>query len=397
MISHRASQTEDSITMAISAMAVQMRKEGKPVISFSAGEPDFKTPIYIQDAGIAAIREGKTTYTAASGIIELKQAICTKLLQDNRLEYKTSNIVVSCGAKQSIYNALMALIDPGDEVIIPVPYWVSYPDQVNLVGGRSVFLPTTEATGFKITAEQLTAAITPKSKLLILCSPSNPTGMVYSRKELEAIARVVVEHSLFVISDEIYEKLIYDDREGHVSIAEVSSDVKALTIVINGVSKAYSMTGWRIGYAAAPAAIADAMGKIQSHCTSNPATPSQWASLAALTGDASEITAMKNEFHQRRDVMVAALNQIPNLSCVMPMGAFYAFPNVSKCYGKRSVSGEVTNSASFCKLLLQDALVACVPGSGFGADDYIRLSYATSMTNITEGLQRIHQWVESLR
>jgi len=397
MISHRASQTEDSITMAISAMATQMRKEGKPVLSFSAGEPDFKTPLAIQDAGIAAIREGKTTYTAASGIIELKQAICTKLLNDNRLEYKPSNIVVSCGAKQSIYNALMALIDPGDEVLIPVPYWVSYPDQVNLVGGRSVFLPTSEATHFKITAEQLTAAITPKTKLLILCSPSNPTGMVYSRKELEAIARVIVEHSILVISDEIYEKLIYDDKDGHVSIAEISPEVKALTIVINGVSKAYSMTGWRIGYAAAPAAIADAMGKIQSHCTSNPTTPSQWASLAALTGDPSEVTAMKNEFHQRRDAMVAGLNRIAGITCIMPNGAFYAFPNVSACYGKRSVSGEITNSASFCKLLLQDALVACVPGSGFGADDFIRLSYATSMANITEGIERIRQWVESLR
>lgn len=396
MISHRASQTEDSITMAISAMAVQMRKEGKPVISFSAGEPDFKTPTFIQDAGISAIRDGKTTYTAASGIIELKQAVCAKLRQDHGLEYSPANIVISCGAKQSIYNALMALVNPGDEVIIPVPYWVSYPDQVNLVGGRSVFIPTTEATQFKITPEQLLAAITPKTKLLILNSPSNPSGMIYSRKELEAIARIIVEHSILVISDEIYEKLIYDESEGHVSIAEISPEAKALTIVINGVSKAYSMTGWRIGYAAAPVDIADAMGKIQSHCTSNPTTPSQWASVAALTGDTSEITAMKNEFHTRRDAMVAALNAIPGITCEMPMGAFYAFPNVSQCFGKRSATGLITDSASFCKLLLQDVFVAAVPGSGFGSDQNIRLSYATSMTNITEGIQRLHQWIESL-
>jgi aspartate aminotransferase len=383
--------------MAISAMAQQMKKEGKPVLGFSAGEPDFKTPVMIQDAGIAAIREGKTTYTAASGIIELKQAICAKLLRDNQLEYNTHHIVVSCGAKQSIYNALMALIDPGDEVIVPVPYWVSYPDQVNLVGGRSVFIHTTEANEFKITAAQLAAAITPKTKLLILNSPSNPTGSVYSRQELEEIARVVIEHSILVISDEIYEKLIYDDQDGHVSIASLSPEIKALTIVVNGVSKAYSMTGWRIGYAAAPTAIADAMGKIQSHSTSNPTTPSQWASVTAINGEETEIIAMKNEFHRRRDVMVAALNNIPNISCIMPKGAFYAYPNVSKCFGKRSASGEITDSASFCKLLLQDALVACVPGSGFGTDDYIRLSYATSMENIVEGMRRIHEWVDTLR
>ncbi len=397
MISHRASQTEDSITMAISAMAQQMKKEGKPVIGFSAGEPDFKTPVFIQDAGVAAIREGKTTYTAASGIIELKQAICDKLKRDNQLEYKPANIVVSCGAKQSIYNALMALVDPGDEVIVPVPYWVSYPDQINLVGGRSVFIETTEATEFKITAAQFESAITPKTKLLILNSPSNPTGSVYARAELEAIARVAIQHSILVISDEIYEKLIYDDQEGHVSIASLSPEIKALTIVINGVSKAYSMTGWRIGYAAAPADIADAMGKIQSHSTSNPTTPSQWASVAAINGDETELNQMKAEFRKRRDVMVTALNQIPGFTCINPKGAFYAYPSVSKLFGKRSASGEITDSASFCKLLLQDALVACVPGSGFGTDHTIRLSYATSMANIVEGMKRIHDWVLTLR
>ncbi|NBV41524.1 pyridoxal phosphate-dependent aminotransferase [bacterium] len=397
MISHRASQTEDSITMAISAMAQQMRKEGKPVLGFSAGEPDFKTPVFIQDAGIAAIREGKTTYTAASGIPELKQAICAKLLRDNDLEYKPNNIVVSCGAKQSIYNALMALVDPGDEVIVPIPYWVSYPDQINLVGGRSVFVQTDESNDFKMTASQLVNAITPKTKLLILNSPSNPTGSVYTRRELEEIARIIVEHNILVISDEIYEKLIYDSEEGHISIASLSPEVKSRTIVINGVSKAYSMTGWRIGYAAAPTAIADAMGKIQSHCTSNPTTPSQWASVTAINGEETEITAMKNEFHIRRNAMVQGLNDIVGISCVMPKGAFYAFPNISQLIGKRSPSGEITNSASLCKLLLQDALVACVPGSGFGADKYIRLSYATSMENIVEGMKRIKEWVASLR
>jgi aspartate aminotransferase len=397
VISKRASQAEDSITMAITAMAQKMRKEGHDVLGFSAGEPDFPTPKHVCDAAYAAIAAGKTLYTAASGIPELKTAICARFLADQGLQYGPENIVVSCGAKHSIFNVLMALVDPGDEVIVPVPYWVSYPDQVSLVGGVSVYIQAGEDNGFKITAEQLKAVLTPKSKLLILNSPSNPTGSVYTRAELESLAEVILAHpQLVVLSDEIYEKLIYDASIGHVSIATLSPELKARTIVVNGVSKAYAMTGWRIGYAAASKEIAEVMGKMQSHTTSNPTTPSQWAALAALTGPDTEIDMMREAFDVRRKYMVSALNAIPGIHCLAPQGAFYAFPNVASCFGKKSKSGTITDSASFCELLLKDALVACVPGSGFGADDFVRLSYATSMENIQKGMKRIQDWVATL-
>jgi aspartate aminotransferase len=397
VISKRASQAEDSITMAITAMAQKMRKDGQDVIGFSAGEPDFPTPKHVREAAYAAIEAGKTLYTAASGIPELKTAICARFLSDQGLSYLPENIVVSCGAKHSIFNVLMALVNPGDEVIVPVPYWVSYPDQVSLVGGVSVYINAGESTEFKITAEQLNAVLTPKSKLLILNSPSNPTGSIYTRPELEALAAVILAHPhLLVLSDEIYEKLIYDASIGHVSIASLSEAIKARTIVVNGVSKAYAMTGWRIGYAASSKEIADVMGKMQSHTTSNPTTPSQWAALAALNGPDTEIEMMRAAFDARRQYMVAALNAIPGIRCLAPQGAFYAFPNVSSCFGKKSKSGVIKDSASFCEWLLKDALVACVPGSGFGADDFVRLSYATSMENIKTGIQRIQDWVATL-
>lgn len=396
-ISQRASQSEDSITMAITALAQKLKKEGQPVIGFSAGEPDFPTPKHVREAAYKAVEEGKTLYTAASGIPELKAAICTRLKQDNALTYLPENIVVSCGAKHAIYNALMAVVDPGDEVIVPVPYWVSYPDQVNLVGGISVYIETTEKNGFKVTPEQLRAVLTSRSKLLILNSPSNPTGSVYAKEELLALAEVILAHpQLLVLSDEIYEKLIYDNALGHVSIASLSEEIKARTIVINGVSKAYAMTGWRIGYAAAPKEIATVMGKMQSHTTSNPTTPSQWAAVAALMGPDTEIVVMRDAFDARRKAMVAALNAIPGIHCLEPKGAFYAFPNVSACFGKRTQTGVITDSASFCELLLKEALVACVPGSGFGADSFIRLSYATSMEAIQTGLARLDKWVRAL-
>lgn len=397
VISKRASQAEDSITMAITAMAQKMRKDGQDVIGFSAGEPDFPTPKHVREAAYAAIEAGKTLYTAASGIPELKTAICARFLADQGLAYLPENIVVSCGAKHSIFNVLMALVNPGDEVIVPVPYWVSYPDQVSLVGGVSVYINAGESTEFKITAEQLNAVLTPKSKLLILNSPSNPTGSIYTRPELEALAAVILAHPhLLVLSDEIYEKLIYDASIGHVSIASLSEAIKSRTIVVNGVSKAYAMTGWRIGYAASSKEIADVMGKMQSHTTSNPTTPSQWAALAALNGPDTEIEMMRAAFDARRQYMVAALNAIPGIRCLAPQGAFYAFPNVSSCFGKKSKSGVIKDSASFCEWLLKDALVACVPGSGFGADDFVRLSYATSMENIKTGIQRIQDWVATL-
>ncbi len=397
MIANRAADVTDSITMAISALAMKLKKEGQDVLSFGAGEPDFDTPDVIKQAAIKAIEQGKTKYTAATGIAELKEAVCAKFLKENGVGYSPAQIVISCGAKHSIFNAIMALINPGDEVIIPAPYWVSYPDQVQLCGGKPVFIETDDRSAFKITPQQLRDAITPKTKLFILNSPSNPTGSVYSRAELAALAEVLVEKQVLVLSDEIYEKLIYAGHE-HVCIAALSEEIKALTILVNGVAKAYAMTGWRIGYTAAPPAIATAMGMIQSHSTSNPTTPAQWASVAALTQPIPEVEMMRCEFESRRVLMVEGLNQIPGVRCVMPAGAFYTFPNVSGLFGKTTLSGVVIrDSAQLCELLLKEALVACVPGSGFGAEGYIRLSYATSRSDIQRGIERIHQWVSALQ
>ncbi len=395
MIAKRASGVTDSITMAISALAQKLKKDGLDVLSFGAGEPDFDTPEIVKKSAIDAINAGKTKYTAATGIIELKEAVIAKLKRDNSLSYTPQEIVISCGAKHTIYNTMMALIDPGDEVIIPSPYWVSYPDQVHLCDGVPVFIHTTDQTRFKITPEQLKAAITPRSKLLILNSPSNPTGSVYSRSELEKIAEIALANNLLVLSDEIYEKLIYAPHE-HVSIASLSEDMKQHTIVVNGVAKAYAMTGWRIGYCAAPARIANAIGTIQSHSTSNPNTPAQWASVTALNDVHAEIETMRIEFEKRRTVMVNGLNKISGISCLNPDGAFYTFPNVSALLGKTCASGKIENSAQLCQFLLKEALVACIPGSGFGAEGYIRLSYATSLSDIENGISRIEKWVNQL-
>lgn len=396
MIAQRASDVSDSITMAISATAQKMKKEGKPVYSFGAGEPDFDTPQRIKQAGIDAIQSGKTKYTAATGIIELKEAVCAKFKADNGLVYTPAQVIISCGAKHSIFNAIMALIDPGDEVIIPAPYWVSYPDQVNLCGGVPVFIETTQETEFKITPQQLRDAITPKTKLFILNSPSNPTGSVYSKSELKALADVIVEKKILVLSDEIYEKLIYGTHT-HTSIASFSKEIQDLTLVVNGVAKAYSMTGWRIGYAAGPLPIIKAMGVIQSHSTSNPTTPSQWASVEALIGKGDELAIMRAEFEKRKDVMVRLLNAIPGVKCLDPQGAFYTFPDISAHFGKTTPAGKlISNSAEFCQVLLEEAYVACIPGSGFGAEGFIRLSYATSMSDIEQGLAKLRAWVVSL-
>jgi len=396
MIAQRASNVEDSITMAITATAQRLKKEGLDVVSFGAGEPDFDTPDYIKEATIKALNEGKTKYTAATGIIELKQAICEKLKKEGNLTYTPENIVISCGAKHSIYNIMMSVVDPGDEVIIPSPYWVSYPDQVQLCGGKSVFIETNESSAFKITAQQLKNALTSKTKLVILNSPSNPTGSVYSKDELMALAEVLKGHGCLILSDEIYEKLIYDNVS-FSSIASLSEEMFKRTIVVNGVAKSYSMTGFRIGYCAAPKEIAKAVGTIQSHSTSNPTTFCQWASLAAIQGDDSAINVMKTEFNKRRKEMVRLLNEIPNVKCITPDGAFYAFPNISACFGKKTPKGTlISNSDMFCKALLEEAYVACVPGSGFGAEGFIRLSYATSLSEIEKGISRIKQWISSL-
>mgnify|MGYP001158438099 CR=1 FL=1 len=394
-VSDRANLIQASITMTITALANQLRKEGKDVIGMSAGEPDFDTPDSIKKAGIDSINQGKTKYTPAAGTVELKQAVVNKLKQDQGLDYDLSEVIISAGAKHSIFNALMAVLNPGDEVIIPTPYWVSYPDQVNVLGGKSVFVETTDVNKFKITPDQLRAAITSKTKVFILNTPSNPTGMVYTRSELEALGKVIEESGILVISDEIYEKLIYNGE--HVSIATLSDKLKEQTILINGVSKAYSMTGWRIGYTAASKEIVGAMSRIQSHSTSNPAQASQWASVEALEGPQDAVDEMRTAFAERRSYMIQRLNAIPGISCVEPDGAFYAFPNISETFGKASESGQITNAVEFCQNLLQEQLVACVPGSGFGAEGFVRLSYATSMDAITKALDRIEAFVHSLK
>jgi|SaaInlStandDraft_6_1057023.scaffolds.fasta_scaffold47728_1 aspartate aminotransferase len=392
-----ANAIEPSITMEITSLAKSLRASGQDVIGFGAGEPDFDTPEFIKEAAKKAIDEGKTKYTPAAGIQELKQAICDKFKTDQGLEYTPENIVVSCGAKHTIYNLLLALVDQGDEVLIPSPYWVSYPDQVRLAGGTPVIVEADESTAFKLTPSILKAAITPKTKILMLNSPSNPTGMVYSRAELNALAPILEEHNITILSDEIYEKLVYAGQE-HVSIATLSESLKNQTIIINGVSKAYSMTGWRIGYCAAPVNVAKGMSKIQSHSTSNPTTPSQWASIEALKHGEKDIERMKVSFNERRLKMVELLNNIDGISCVEPKGAFYAFPNISGCFGKTSKTGiEIKSSKDFCSALLQEALVACVPGIGFGEDTCIRFSYATSMTDIENGLKRLSDWVGTLK
>tara|TARA_B100000427_G_C15519914_1_gene599828 strand:- start:10335 stop:11567 length:1233 start_codon:yes stop_codon:yes gene_type:complete len=395
LISQRALGIKASITMSITAMANQLKKEGKPVIGMSAGEPDFDTPESIKQAGIQSIRDGKTKYTPASGIMELKQALIKKLKVENHLDYTVDNIIVSCGGKHSLFNAKMALLNPGDEVIIPTPYWVSYPSQVEVLGGTCVYIETKEENDLKVTPEELEAAITSKTKLFILNTPSNPSGMVYSKAELEALAAVIVKHDIYVISDELYEKLIYEGD--HVSIASLGADIKERTIIVNGVSKAYSMTGWRIGYTVADSRIIKAMANIQSHSTSNPAQASQWASLEAVEGSQHVVMDMKNSFQERRKVLIEGLNALPGVSCLEPKGAFYAFPNISAAFGKRCDSGVIQDAVTFCEFLLKEQLVATVPGSAFGSEGYIRLSYATSMDNIKEALNRLSIFMNRLK
>jgi aspartate aminotransferase len=395
-ISERARRTKPSPTLAITSKAKQMKAEGIDVISFAAGEPDFDTPQNVKDITIKAIQAGVTKYTPTSGTLELKQAVCAKLKRDNGLEYEPSQIIASNGAKHSIYNAVLALCDPGDEVIIPAPYWVSYPEMVTLADGVSVFVRTDESTGFKMTVDMLKSAVTPKTKILILNSPSNPTGAVYSRSELEGIAEVAVRKGFYVISDEIYEKIIYEGNE-HVSIASFGEDIKKLAVTVNGLSKSHAMTGWRVGYAAAEQEIVSAMSRIQDNSTSNPVSFVQSGAVEALNGPQDYAAMMAREFDKRRKVIVKGLNSIPGIECPNPGGAFYVFPNVSALYGK-SWDGKVINgSESFAEfLLLGDARAAVIPGSGFGADQNIRLSYATSMENIEKGLERIGKAVAGL-
>ncbi len=391
----RVHRIKPSPTLAITAKANALRAQGRDIIGFGAGEPDFDTPDHIKNAGIRAIEEGFTKYTPVGGTDELKDAIAGKLERENGLTYGRSNIVVSCGAKHTLYNLAQALFEEGDEVIVPAPFWVSYPDIIVLADAVPVILQTREEDGFKMTPQALRRAITPSTRAVIVNSPSNPTGTTYTREELKALGDILGETDILVISDDIYEKVLYD---GFVfsNMANTGEDMKARTIVVNGVSKAYAMTGWRIGYAAGPEQVITAVSNIQSQNTSNPTSISQKASVAALRETQEPTEKMVIEFRKRRDFIVSALNDIPGVVCRKPEGAFYVFPNVASLYGRRRGERVIGNSLDLAAFLLDEADVAVVPGSAFGDDRYIRLSYATSMKNIEEGAKRIRSAVSRL-
>ena len=385
-LADRATTLTPSLTLAIDAKAKKLKADGVDVAGFGAGEPDFDTPQHIKDAAIEALNAGFTKYTPSSGTPELRAAIAEKLKTENGLDYKPSQVIVNCGAKHSCYNAIIATCNPGDEVIIPAPFWLSYPEMVKLAGATPVIVSTSEANGFKITPDQFRDAMTPATKMIILNSPGNPTGSVYTREELLALAEVAVEEEILMLSDEIYEKITYDGAVS-TSLAGLSQEIYDLTITVNGFSKAYSMTGWRLGYIAAPVGIAAAIDSIQSHSTSNPTSFAQKGGLAGLKGDQSFIDEMVKAFAGRREYMYDRLTKIPGVTCVKPMGAFYVLPNISS-FG--------LGSAAFCDKLLDQQKVACVPGVAFGSDAHMRLSYACSMENITKGLARIEAFCAGL-
>jgi len=395
-LAKRMAMIKPSPTLAVDAKAKAMKAQGIDVIGFGVGEPDFDTPDNIKDAAIKALKAGFTKYTPAGGTDELKGAVCDKFKNENGIDYSPADILISCGAKHSLYNIFQALLDDGDEVIIPAPYWVSYPDMAYLAGAVPVSIPTTEQSGFKITPKQLQKAITPKTRMLILNSPSNPTGASYSREDLSGLAQVLLGTGIIVVSDEIYEKLVYDGFTS-TSIVTVEPRLKAQTIIVNGVSKTYSMTGWRIGYAAGPADAIKAMANIQSQSTSNPTSFAQKGAVEAMQGPQGFIAEMVAEFDRRRTYMVKRLNGIAEFSCLTPNGAFYAFPNVSGVYGRQAEGMAISNSNDFATYLLEKANVAVVAGGAFGADNNIRLSYATSMANIEKGLDRIEKAVKALQ
>jgi aspartate aminotransferase len=374
----------------MTAQAIKMKREGKKVISFAAGEPDFDTPKNIKEEAISAIKQGFTHYTVNSGIIELKEAVMGKLKKDNKVEYKPAEIIISNGAKQCLFNAILTVCNPEDEVLLPTPCWVSYTEQIKFAQAVPIFINTYQEDAFKLSAAQVEEKISSKTKLLILNSPNNPTGAVYEVEELKKIAQLLVKYDIYCICDEIYEKLIYDEAE-HFTIASLSNEVKAKTIIINGVSKSYAMTGWRIGYAAGPEDIISGMGKIQEHSTSNPNSIAQKASVEALNGRQETIEEMRREFDERRKYMVEKLNRIKGVSCLKPSGAFYVFPNVSKILEKdvKYNGKRIINSFDLADFILKEAEVALIPGSAFEAEGYLRLSYATSMEDVKEGLDRI--------
>jgi aspartate aminotransferase len=392
-ISKLAAAVTPSATLAAAAKARQLRAEGKRVFDFSLGEPDFNTPDHICQAALRAMQEGHTHYTPAAGIPELRGAIAKWYQKTYGLTLSADQVIVSNGAKHSIHNALAATVGPGDEVVIPTPYWVSYSEMVNMVGADYELVPTTVDNQFKMTPAQLRAAITPRSKLLMLNSPCNPTGSVYTRAELTALADVVLDSNLAVLSDEIYEKLVFGDARA-TCFATLRPGLAERTLTISGVSKSYAMTGWRMGWTVGPASVIKAMGDIQSQETSNPSSISQYAALAALTGDQACVEKMRREFETRRELVVRRLSAMPGLRCPVPDGAFYAFPNVASCFGRKWAGMDVTDSASFCRALLEVAHVCLVPGSAFGAEGYVRLSFAASLEELNGGLDRLEQFLK---
>ena len=395
ILSQKARSISESLTLSIDAKAKRMKSEGCDVVGFGAGEPDFPTPDFIIQAAKEALDKGFTKYTPSSGTLQLKQAICRKLERENHIIYTPEEVIVSNGAKHSLYNILQTILNPGDEVIIPRPYWLSYPEMVRMADGISVFVDTREGDCFKVTADDLRKAVTPKTKALILNNPSNPNGCVYQEEELREIADLAVEKGFFLISDEIYEALVYDGRK-HISIASLNDKVRALTFTVNGMSKAFAMTGWRIGYVAGPKEAIKVMGNIQSHSTSNPNSIAQYASTVALNAPRDCVRDMVCEFNKRRLYMTERIHSIRHLSCKKPEGAFYIMMNISRSFGKRHGNTLIHNSLSFSDALLESKMVTVVPGIAFGADSFVRLSYATSMDNIRKGLDRIEEFMNEL-
>ena len=395
MLADRAKNISTSATIMIAAETKKLIAQGKDIIDLGVGEPDFNTPDEIKSSGKVAIDKNITKYTYNQGMIELRQAIASKLEKENDLVYSTNEIIVTSGAKQGVYNGLFVLVNPGEEVIIPAPYWVSYPSMVALTGGKSVIVDTDESNGFKLTAKQLEDSITPNTKALILCNPSNPTGSVYSREELMELAEIIIKKNLYVISDEVYEKLVYDDFH-FTSFASLNEEIKKRTIIVNGISKSYAMTGWRLGYAAGPEKIISAMNTIQSHTTSHTSTITQFAAIEAISGSQKAVKEMINAYQNRRDYFYKELISIKGINCHKPEGAFYLFPNVTNYFNKKSKVFDIKNSFDFTMYLLYEARIATVPGSGFGKEGFLRLSYSTSMENITEAIVRLKEALNKL-
>ncbi len=395
-LSKKAGNISPSITLSITAKANELKAQGVDVVSFGAGEPDFNTPQNIINAAIKAMQDGKTKYTPAGGILELKKTICKKFKDDNNLEYKPDQITISTGAKQCLANTFMAILNPGDEVLIPVPYWVSYPELVKLADGVPVFVETLKENNYKYTIADLEKAVSDKTKAILINSPNNPTGTIYNKAELMEIAEFAKKYNLLIISDEIYEKLIYDG-EKHISIASLSQDAFERTIVINGVSKTYAMTGWRLGYVAASKEITKLMTSIQSHMTSNVNTITQYATIEALNGPVEDLKNMVKEFERRRNFMVDRLSKIDGVSIIKPSGAFYIMVNITSYFNTTFKGEEIKNSVDFARVLLDEEKVAVIPGAGFGLDEYVRLSYATSMEIIERGIDRIAAFLNKIK